>query len=123
MKRDASCSLWKHLFHWLMIKLAVEDIILKHSDFLISLQPEVTEKDMMPRTCEKGLSLCLLLILLFKKYTHFLRIIQAGQALGRSSSTSRSKQEKICDTPFLFHFWNKDFLCVLKGGGLRKLAF
>lgn len=75
MKRDASCSLWKHLFHWLMIKLAVEDIILKHSNFLISLQPAVTEKDMMPTSCEKGLSPCLLLISLFKKYIHFLRII------------------------------------------------
>lgn len=66
MKRDASCSLWKHLFHWLMIKLAVEDIILKHSNFLISLQPEITEKDMTPRSSEKGLSLYLLLILLLK---------------------------------------------------------
>lgn len=66
MKRDASCSLWKHLFHWLMIKLAVEDIILKHSNFLISLQPEISEKDMTPRSSEKGLSLYLLLILLLK---------------------------------------------------------
>lgn len=67
MKRDASCSLWKCLFHWLVIKLAVEDIILQHSDFLISLQPEVSKKDMMPRSYEKGLPLCLLLILLLKK--------------------------------------------------------
>jgi len=103
-----------------MIKLAVEDIILKHSDFLISLRPEVTEKDMMPRSCEEGLLLSLLLTLLFKKYTYFLRISQTVQVLGRSSC---SKQEKIHDTPFLLHFWNKDFTFIFKKSRLKKAYF
>lgn len=104
MKRDASCSLWKHLFHWLVIKLAVKDIILKHSNFLISLWPEVSEKDMMPKSSEKGLPLLVLLILLFNKYTHFLRIIHAGWALRKSSNNPCSVQKKITIHYFCFIF-------------------
>lgn len=127
MKRDASCSLWKHLFHWLVIKLAVEDIILKHSNFLISLWPEVTKKDIMHKSSEKGLPLLVLLILLFNKYTHFLRIIHAGQALRRSSNNSYSEQKKTTIHYFyfisaknIFFLLKKKSTCfVLRGRSLQ----
>lgn len=112
MKGDASCSLWKHLFHWLVIKLAAKDIILKHRNFLISLWPEVTEKDRMPKSSEKGLPLLVFLILLFNKYTHFHRIIHAGQALRRSSNNSCSEQKKTTIYYFYFIFCNKYFLFI-----------
>lgn len=122
MKRDASCSLWKHLFHWLVIKLAAKDIILKHRNFLISLWPEVTEKDRMPKSSEKGLPLLVFLILLFNKYTHFLRIIHAGQALRRSTNNSCSEQKKITIYYFYFIFCNKYFLFIKKKNPLALLG-